>query len=194
VGWTANIVALTAFAGLTALLAASLLWRVTQWDAHPAELLTYDEGLAIGSTAREVAAYAGDQEVHLGFGGRPTLLVFGNRGCGPCLQLLEAASSHPATRAMRLVSLSNSSDSDLSPDLASRWELYRYHDEQAQRRNWRAPVSPYFHVLDADGRVVAKGVANQPGHLDRLLEFSPPGVRVHTLGDLASPTAAGEES
>ena len=193
VGWTANIVALAALTGLTAILAAALLWRVSQWNVHPAEALTYDEGRAIGSIATEVAAYADEHEVHLSFGGLPTFLVFGNRGCAPCLQLLEAASSHPATRQMRLVSLSDSDESDLAPDLVSRWELYRYHDEEAQRRNWRAPVSPYFHVIDAAGRIVDKGVANRPGHLDRLLEFSPPGVRVHTLGELALSTDGREE-
>jgi hypothetical protein len=192
VGWTANIIALAAFTGLTALLAAALLWRVTQWSVHPAETLTYDEGLAIGSVAHEVAAYSEGQQIHLSFGGRMTLLVFASRGCAPCQQLLEAASTHPATRGMRLVSVSDSDDIELDPDLASRWEHYRFHDEQRQRRNWSAPVSPYFHVIDAHGRIVEKGVANRPGHLDRLLELSPPRVRIHTLGELATSTNGRE--
>ena len=192
-GWTANIVALAVLLVLTAFLAGALLWRVAQWQVHPAETLTFDEGLAIGSAAPELASYAGEQELHLSFGGVPTFLVFGNAECEPCHQLLEAATTHPATRHMRLVSVFDTDEADLAPDFASRWELYRYHDEQAQRRNWRAPVSPYFHVIDAAGRVVAKGVANRSGHLDRLLEFAPPAVRVHTLGDVVLSTSAREE-
>lgn len=183
-GWTANIAALSAMLALTTVLALALLWRVTQWQVHPAEVLTFQEGLAVGSVAKEVAAYAPEgHEVHLSFGGVPTFLVFGNEHCEPCNQLLGVASTHPATRHMRLVSLSDG-EGGLGSGLESRWEQYRYHDEEAQRRNWRAPVSPYFHVIDGEGRVVAKGVANHPGHLDRLLEFAPPAVRVHTLGDM----------
>jgi hypothetical protein len=192
-GWTANIVALSAACAFTAFLAGALLWRVSRWQVHPAETLTLDEGLAIGSFAPEIAAYTGEQEVHLGFGGAATFLVFGDRGCEPCLQLLQAASAHPATQHMRLVSLSDSDDSDLGAGFASRWESYRYHDEQAQRRNWHAPVSPYFHVIDADGRIAAKGVANRSGHLDRLLELAPPGVRIATLGDVGHSTDVREE-
>jgi hypothetical protein len=51
---------------------------------------------------------------------------------------------------------------------------------------WRAPVSPYFHVIDHEGRIAAKGVASEASHLDRLMSVTPVGVPSRTLALLST--------
>jgi hypothetical protein len=169
-----NALGLVVVAMLTAWLALSLYWRVGRWNLHPAERLTLDEGLRVGSKAKEVACHAGESEHHLSFGGKFSLLVFGREDCEPCSEILRVAAQHPATRSMRLVYVSNVDVPVVDPSISVRWEFYRFHAEDAARKQWRAFVSPYFHVIDPDGMVVAKGVANKPGHLNRLLDVAPP--------------------
>jgi hypothetical protein len=159
------------------ILSLALLWRLAAWRVRPAAALIEDEGLLVGSEAPQVAAHRGDQDAHLGFVGRTSFVVFGQQPCEPCNQLLEVAAWHPATRHMRLVYLSDSDDVlGVEPQVKARWEMYRLHDSQAARAQWRAPVNPYFHVVDEDGRILAKGVANRAEHLDRLLSLRPPGI------------------
>lgn len=180
-GFVANAVALAVAFFAEATLALALLWRVGSWQVHPAELLTRDEGLRVGSYAKELAGYIGDQEIHISFRQEPAFLVFGSAGCEPCEELLEVAAVHPATRSSRLIVFSDDENLTIPPHLAARWESYRFHDERTARIDWRAPVSPYFHLIDAFGRVAAKGVANKPAHLDRLLSLPPASVRISTL-------------
>lgn len=184
-GWTANAVALAVAFLAEAALAFALLWRVGSWHMHAAELLTVDEGLRIGSPAKELAGYLGDEEIHVGFGQMPAFVVFGTTDCKPCGELLEVATTHPATRATRLVVFSDDEKLTIPPHLASHWESYRFHNERSARVTWRAPVSPYFHLIDQFGRVAAKGVANRPDHLDRLLSFPPATVEISTLDHLS---------
>jgi hypothetical protein len=152
-----------------------LLWRVGAWLVSPAETLTVDEGLKIGTAAPQVACYsvAGD-EMHLDFEVRTSFVVFGTYGCVPCEQLLRAASWHPATRSIRRVYIADERVGDLDPAILDEWEVFTFFDETATREMWRAPVSPYFHLVDPRGRISAKGVASRPDHLDRLLTLAPP--------------------
>lgn len=175
--WVLNAAALLAVAAVVTLFAIALLWRVGSWHIAPAATLTHDEGLGIGSEAPQIAAYRGEQEHHLSFGGWTTFVVLGTTLCDPCRELLRAAAVHPATRHMRLVFVTDSDDIDVEPDILGKWEQYRFANETGTRDTWRAPVSPYFHVVAADGRIAEKGVANKPGHLDRLLALRPGGVQ-----------------
>lgn len=158
------------------LLALALLWRLGSWLVSPSEALNEDEGLPLGSEAPQVAAHLGGQDYHLSFAGQTSFVVFGLDGCAPCRDLLGVAVRHPATGYMRLVYLSDAESVDIEPQLKSRWEVYRLHDPDAAPRQWRAPVSPYFHVVDEAGRIRAKGVASKPEHLDRLLTLRPAGA------------------
>lgn len=177
-----NFMGLILLSGAVAYLAFALLWRVGGWHIAPAATLTHDEGLAIGGIAPQIAAYRGDEEFHLSFdGGSFTLVVFGTRGCEPCIDLLEAATRHPITRSMRLIYVSNSDRVDLDENVLGHWELFRFHDETLAREQWRAPVSPYFHLIDSRGRIADKGVANHIDHLDRLIAVAP-GVHLPTVG------------
>lgn len=151
-----------------------MLWRVGSWNISPAASLNLDEGLRIGTEAPEIAAHAGDQERHLSFRGEMTFLLFGTLRCEPCGQLLTLAPRHPATKQMRLVYVLDEGDTELDPEVAEHWEVYRFDSQAAARETWRAPVSPYFHVIGPEGRVQAKGIANRPDHLDRLLSLRPP--------------------
>lgn len=176
--WVANAVALTVAAAGVGFFALALLWRIGSWQIAPAAILTHDEGLRIGSGAPEVAAYGpGGEDYHLSFQGRTSFVMFGSGLCKPCAELLEAAAAHAATRHMRLVYISDGRDPDFDPNILARWEQYRFHDEDGARKQWRAPVSPYFHVVDPEGRVIEKGIANRPQHLDRLLSLRPAGIQ-----------------
>ncbi len=171
--WVANTIALFVGAAAVWTFALALLWRIGSWHVSQTEALIEEEGLPVGSEALQVAAHARGDEFHLDFLGRTSFVVFGLSECAPCTDLLVIATQHPATSHMRLVYLSDSERIDIDPDVAFHWEVYRLHDGDAARRQWRAPVSPYFHVIDESNRIQAKGVANKPDHLDRLLALRP---------------------
>lgn len=174
--WIANAVALALLLGVSLLAGFALLWRVGAWRLSPAASLNLDEGLGLGTQAPQMAVTSGGRNVHLSFVGHDTFVAFGLRGCVPCVQLLEAAAAHPATKRMRRVYVTDD-DSDLAPEALEHWEIYRFIEEQRVRERWRAPVSPYFHVIGPQGTVLAKGLANRPDHLDRLLFVQPAGLR-----------------
>jgi hypothetical protein len=176
--WVANSVAIAVLAFTAGALCLALLWRVALWRTRPVDQLMQDEGLPIGSPAPQVACYRGGQDMHLDFLGTFTLVVFGTDDCRPCGELIEVAARHPATRGMRLVYLSGSGAITAPDDARSRWEAYRFHDETSARSMWRAPVSPYYHLIDHAGRILAKGVANKPEHLDHLLAIGPPSLQL----------------
>lgn len=172
--WLSNAIALLLLSFMTWLLALALLWRISALRIGRADRLIEHEGLPIGYEAPEVAAHQGGREVHLSIVGGTTFLAFGLRDCRPCDELLSIVPRHPATRYMRLVYLSDDERVDVEPQVAAAWEVYRLHNPAA-RAQWHAPVSPYFHVINEHGRVIAKGVANKPEHLDRLLSLFPDG-------------------
>jgi hypothetical protein len=172
--WLANALGLLLASSLAWFAALALLWRVGSWQVRPAATLNLDKGLPVGTEAPEIAGSARTHQVQLTWGHRLTLVVFGTRGCKPCKELIDVAPAHPATRNMRLVYVSNEFEDDL--DERGRWEIYTFDDERDAREMWNAPVSPYFHVIDPNGRIAEKGIANAPEHLDRLLAILPPGV------------------
>ena len=177
--WTANLVALFAVTGLIWLWALAAMWRVGAWRMSRAERLTYQHGLQISSLAPEIACHRDDGvELHLGFRGQPSMIVFGGDGCEPCIRLLDAALHHPATKRFRHIYVANQIAPDFPAELRDDWETCTFVDERATRDRWDAPVSPYFHLIDADGHVREKGTASHSTHLDRLLALrfdgSPP--------------------
>lgn len=172
--WAVNMAALLLAALSLMAFAVALLWRVGGWRIAPAASLSLDEGLKLGAEAPQVACMAGEQEFHLGFGGPRTMVVFGTSRCEPCKSLLEAASRHPVTRGMRLVYVGDSEEIDIDSDARLKWEIYRFHNEKSARSMWRAPVSPYFHLINEEGRIIDKGVASHAEHLNRFVSLPPP--------------------
>lgn len=185
-GWTVNVIALSLLCVLVGCLTLALLWRVVTWEKPRADILNQDEGVPVGSFAKPLAAHAGEMERDITFGDVPAFLVFGTSDCRPCSELLFVASRHPATRGLRKIYVSDTGELDLDTDFAVAWESYRFDSEEAARAAWRTPVSPYFYLLDEFGRVAAKGLANRPEHLDRLLEIPPTPVRISTLARMAT--------
>lgn len=173
--WLANELGLAFVFVLVALAGLALYWRVGSWWISPAASLTFDEGLRIGSKAPNLVGSTDNYDIDISWvGGRLSFVAFGKAGCQPCGELLAAAPDHPATRHMRLIYMTDEPGQEV--DLSGAWEIYRFHDEGRQRALWRAPVSPYFHVIDPQGRIAEKGVANLGEHLDRLLTVLPPAV------------------
>ena len=176
--WGVNAAALGAVLLAVAIFCLALLWQVGSWHIPRLAQLMFDEGLQVGSAAPEIAAHTlNGQDAHLTFGGTLSLVVFGASGCRPCEELLAAAGSHPATRHMRRVYLTNDVSTDVARDAIERWEVYAFHNEDRARQQWRAPVSPYFHLIDERGLILGKGVANKPEHLDRLFAVQPRSLR-----------------
>jgi hypothetical protein len=187
--WWANVVLLLTLTVCLAFLAIALLWRVGSWQVGRAQSLNEDEGLRIGARAPQLAAHVGDTDWHLSFDGIFSFVVFGVRGCRPCEELLRVAVWHPATSQMRLVYVGDTEEVDIEPEISGRWEIYRFHNEDSAREMWRAWASPYFHVVDPRGMIAAKGIANHPAHLDRLLSLAPTGTKL----PLFEPVLASEE-
>lgn len=158
---------------IIALMAFALLWRVGSWSIPPSQSLVEDEGLRVGAQAPQLAATAQDDEYHLEFLGQWTFFALGSAGCSPCAGLLDLAPRHAATRWMRLVYVSDVAPVDIDSPSSELWETYKFHNEDLARQAWRAPVSPYFHVIDPSGRIAAKGLASHSDHLDRLMSLSP---------------------
>jgi hypothetical protein len=171
--WLLNAIVLAMAILVVASFAAAGLWRLGAWHIGRVERLTVEEGLGLGAEAPELAAHTANADRHLFFKGQPTFLVFGAAGCRPCDELLEAAAKHPATSRMRLVYLNDTGETGGDFHFLRKWEIYRFDDTRATRAQWSAPVSPYFHVISSAGRIVDKGIANRPEHLDRLLALEP---------------------
>ena len=148
--WVPNAFALFLLLGATGALGLALLWRVGSWQLSPAATLNEDEGLPIAASAPEIAGSLHGQDIHLTLKGTTTFLVFGTDGCAPCAELLEVAADHPATRGNRRVYFGGAHGLEIPADVEGKWEIYAFHDELETRKLWRAPVSPYFHVIDAD--------------------------------------------
>ena len=153
----------------------SAVWRASSWNLRPAEVLNSVEGLPISAKAPAFTGYGADGgEVDFAFLGGYTLLVFGMADCAPCRELVDTAAFHPATRTMRRIYASREGGLPSARGVDALWEAYKFHDEASQRELWRAPVSPYFHVIDQKGRVRAKGIGSTAAHLDRLFSIHTP--------------------
>jgi hypothetical protein len=174
--WLPNLVALFLGSLVIMTFALAAAWRIGAWQLPQVELLTTDSGLPIQSIAPKIAAHGAAFDTDLSFEGRSTFLAFGINGCEPCMQLLEAGADHPALRHMRRLYVSDSLELDIDPEIRERWETYRFHDERTARAEWNTPISPFFHVIGPDGRVVEKGIASTSDHLDYLLSIMPAGV------------------
>ncbi len=133
------------------------------------------DGLAPGTKAPDftVEALDGGSVSLAGFRGLPLLLVFGSPACAPCKALIPDLNAFARERegALRVLFLSRG---ELEPARAFAAEndvqvAVAVHPDESLPEKFKARVTPFAHLIDAEGVVQAKGLANNRQHLDMLL-------------------------
>ncbi|MEX2158490.1 MAG: redoxin domain-containing protein [Dehalococcoidia bacterium] len=115
--------------------------------------------------------------------GLPLLLVFGSPSCGPCKTLVPELNVFAGEKAgeLRVLFLSRGDVEDTRrfvQELDVRVPVAVYPDERLAEQ-YKVRVTPFAFLLDGEGVVRAKGLANNRQHLDLLLRQAAEG---HTPG------------
>jgi methylamine dehydrogenase accessory protein MauD len=152
------------------------------------------DGLAPGTPAPEFAVQAldGATLTSAGLRGLPLLLIFGSPTCGPCKALIPDLNvfAHEHQGALRVLFLSRSEaeparafveENNIEVPVATV-------PDEALADKFKVRVTPFAHLIDAEGVVQAKGLANNRQHLDMLVSAAKLGI--NTNGAKAS--AGGE--
>lgn len=132
------------------------------------------DGLAVGERAPDFAVAGLDgQSISLaGLRGLPLLLVFGSANCNPCRQLIPDLNVFARERQdeLRVLFLSRgeieetrrfASEVDAQVPVAT-------HPDSTLPDRYKARVTPFAFLIDGDGVIVAKGLANNREHLELL--------------------------
>jgi len=136
------------------------------------------DGIAPGERAPEFALpdAAGGLVSLAGFAGRPLLLIFGSTACAPCRGLIPDLNAFARERAAELQVLYLSRG---EPEETRRFieELdvrvpVAVHPDMALPDQYKARVTPFAFVIDGEGIVRAKGLANNRDHLEALLRVA----------------------
>jgi methylamine dehydrogenase accessory protein MauD len=133
------------------------------------------DGLAPGTPAPDFAVQALDgRGLSLAdFRGLPLFVIFGSPTCGPCKALIPDLNVFAQEYAsdLRVLFLSRG---ELEP--AQRFAEENaievpvaVHPDESLPDKFKVRVTPFAHVIDAEGIVQAKGLANNRQHLDMLL-------------------------
>ena len=133
------------------------------------------DGLPVGERAPDFAAADLDgRPVSLAdFRGRPLLLIFGSPGCGPCRQLVPDLNRFAQERReeLRVLFLSRGEAEEarrFASDLGVRVPVATHPDDELLDI-YRARVTPFAFLIDGEGVIRAKGLANNREHLELLL-------------------------
>jgi methylamine dehydrogenase accessory protein MauD len=133
------------------------------------------DGLAPGTPAPEFAveALGGGAMTGAGFRGLPLLLVFGSPTCGPCKALIPDLNvfAREYEGNLRVLFLSRG-DADATQAFVEANDVevpVAVHPDETLAEQFKVRVTPFAHVIDAEGVVQAKGLANNRQHLDMLL-------------------------
>lgn len=136
------------------------------------------DGLSPGERAPEFALPDLDgREVALsGFRGLPLLLVFGSPSCGPCKALVPDLETFAAEKReqLRVLFLSRGEIED-AQRFAKEQDVrvpVAVHPDESLAEQYKVRVTPFAFLIDAEGVVRAKGLANNRAHLDMLVEQS----------------------
>ncbi|MEX1254990.1 MAG: TlpA disulfide reductase family protein [Dehalococcoidia bacterium] len=153
------------------------------------------DGLAPGTAAPEFAVQALDgRGLSLAdFRGLPLLLVFGSPSCAPCKALIPDLNAFAQEYAgdLRVLFLSRG-ELELTQRFAEENAVevtVAVHPDESLPDQFKVRVTPFAHMLDAEGVVQAKGLANNRQHLDMLLSAAKLGD--HTNGAKARRLPAG---
>ena len=136
------------------------------------------DGLAPGERAPEFALpdLAGRLVSQADFRGQPLLLVFGSTACAPCRGLIPDLNAVARERAAELQVL-YLSRGDLEETQRFVDELdvrvpVALHPDHELPDKYKARVTPFAFVIDGEGIVRAKGLANNRDHLEQLLRMA----------------------
>jgi len=134
------------------------------------------DGLALGERALDFTVSGVDgADVSLeGLRGQPLLLIFGSPSCAPCRGLIPdlnafAQEKRDELRVLFLCRGSLDEARRFSDELGIEVPLAAHPDETLPD-SFKARVTPFAFLLDGEGVVRAKGLANNRSHLDMLLE------------------------
>jgi methylamine dehydrogenase accessory protein MauD len=175
--WLASYIVLWAVVLLQGLVIFILLRQLGVMYLGTAQGVAND-GLPIGDRAPDFTASGLEgQGISLAdFRGLPLLLVFGSPNCVPCRQLIPDLHVFARERAaeMRVLFLSRS-EVEESRRFADEFSLEVPiatvpNDELADK--YRARVTPFAFLVDGEGVIKAKGLANNREHLEMLVRMA----------------------
>ena len=102
--------------------------------------------------------------------GRPVLLLFGSPHCSPCRillpQLHDWARSHPEMAVLWLNAASDEESLKFVSDLGATLPVLPYTPEDNLMDRYRVRVTPFMFMLDENGVVKVKGLANTKAGLE----------------------------
>ena len=136
------------------------------------------DGIAVGQRAPEFTAVGldGGHVSLAGFRGLPLLLVFGSPSCAPCRGLIPdlnafAQENREELRALFLCRGSLDEARRFGDELNVQVPVAVHPDDGLPDR-FRARVTPFAFLIDGEGVVKAKGLANNRAHLEMLLDMA----------------------
>lgn len=136
------------------------------------------DGIAAGQRAPDFTLpdLAGRLRSLADFRGRPLLLVFGSTSCAPCRSLVPDLNAFAQTHAAELDALfairgTPSETQRFVDELGLAVPVGVFNDEELPEK-YKARVTPFAFVIDGEGIVRSKGLANNRAHLDMLLKLA----------------------
>lgn len=136
------------------------------------------DGLALGSRAPDfnLADLSGEPISLADFRGRPLLLVFGSVNCAPCRNLVPDLHRFAAERREELgVLFLCRGTAEGARGFASELAIqipFASHPDEALPEKYKARVTPFAFIVDGEGVIKAKGLANNYQHLETLVRSS----------------------
>lgn len=162
------------------------------------------DGIAAGQRAPDFTLpnLAGGHVSLADFRGHSLLLVFGSTSCAPCRTLVPDLNEFARTRAgeFRALFLIRGTPAETQrfvDELDVQVPVALHNDEELPDK-YKARVTPFAFVIDGEGIVRAKGLANNREHLDMLLKMAseapkrPP--KAGSRNGVAAETALAEEA
>lgn len=135
------------------------------------------DGLAVGKRAPAFTAtgLAGEQVSLADFRGQRLLMVFGSSNCTPCKNLIPHLNVFAAERDadLRVLFLSRGDVED-ARRFAGEHDIrvpVAAHPDDSLPDTYQARVTPFAFLIDGEGTILAKGLANTREHLDMLLHM-----------------------
>ena len=174
--WLASYIALWAVVLFQGLAIFLLLRQLGVMYLGTAQGVSRD-GLPVGRLAPEftVEDLEGQSVSLADFRGLPFLLVFGSPSCAPCRNLIPDLSvfAHERREELRVLFLSRG-EAEATRRFASELDgqvPMAVHPDETLPEKYEARVTPFAFLIDGEGTIRAKGLANNREHLEMLLDM-----------------------